>query len=131
LITPGPEEQSEGDLLGQIIITPTPEPTATPSPIEDAVSEMAAATGLNRILILGLTGEDWINLGISLLITLVGIFIIARLIYFILRKITKATSTEYDDIILEDVGDQIRWLIILWIIGFATRRLPFLDPDWK
>lgn len=131
LITSGPEEQSEGDLLGQIIITPTPEPTATPSPIEDAVSEMAAATGLNRILLLGLTGEDWINLGISLLITLVGIFIIARLIYFILRKITKATSTEYDDIILEDVGDQIRWLIILWIIGFATRRLPFLDPDWK
>jgi small-conductance mechanosensitive channel len=131
LITPAPEEQSESDLIGQIIITPTPEPTATPSPIEDAVSEVAATTGLDRVLLLGLTGEDWVNLGISLLITLVGIFIIARLIYFVLRKIAKATSTEYDDIILDAVGAQIRWLIIFWIIGYATRRLPFLDPDWK
>jgi len=131
LITPGPEDQSEGDLLGQIIITPTPEPTATPSPLEDTVSELANATGLDRILLLGLTGEDWVNLGISLLITLVGIFIIARLIYFILRKIAKATSTEYDDIILDAIGDQIRWLIILWSISFATRRLPFLDPNLK
>ena len=131
LITPAPEDLSEGDLVGQILVTPTPELTAPPSPIEDAVSELAAATGLDRILLLGLTGEDWVNLGISLLITLVGIFIISRLIYYILRKIAKATSTEYDDIILDAVGDQIRWLIILWIISFATKRLPFLDPDWK
>jgi small-conductance mechanosensitive channel len=130
-LTSDTEEPSESDLIWQIIITPTPKPTATPSPIEDAVSEVAASTGLDRILLLGLTGEDWVNLGISLLITLVGIFFIARLIYFILRKVAKATSTEYDDIILDTVGDQIRWLIILWIIGYATSRLPFLDPDLK
>jgi small-conductance mechanosensitive channel len=130
-MTPEPEEPGAGDLIGQLIVTPTPEPTATPSPIEDAVSDMAIATGLDRILLLGLTGEDWLNLGISLLITLVGIFIIARLIYFILRKIVEATQNEYDDMILDAVGAQIRWLIIISIVSFATRRLPFLDPEWK
>ena len=129
--TPEPEEPGAGDLLGQLIITPTPGPTATPSPIEEAVSEVAIATGLNRILLLGLTGEDWINLGISLLITFVGIFIAARLIYFILRKIVHATQNQYDDQIFDSVGVQIRWLIIIWIVDFATKRLTFLDPEWK
>ena len=130
-LTPEPDEPIENDLIGQLIITPTPEPTATPSPLEEAVSEVAITTGLNQILLLGLTGEDWVNLGISLLITLVGIFIIARVIYFILRKIAEATQNQYDDQILDAVGAQIRWLIVIWIINFATRRLPFLDPEWK
>jgi small-conductance mechanosensitive channel len=130
-LNPEPEEPGTGDLLGQLIITPTPEPTATPSPLEEAVSEVAITTGLNQILLLGLTGEDWVNLGISLLITLVGIFIIARVIYFVLRKITEATQNQYDDQILDSVGAQLRWLIIIWIVSFATRRLPFLDPEWK
>ena len=130
-LTPGPEEPGPSNLLGQILITPTPEPTATPSPIEEAVSEVSIATGLNRIILLGLTGEDWLNLGISLLITIVGIFIIVRLFYFVLRKIAEATQNQYDDQILGAVGAQLRWLIIIWIVSYATRRLLFLDPEWK
>ena len=45
----------------------TPQPTATPGPVDQVVSNVAETTGLNRVAIFGLTGEDWVNLVISIL----------------------------------------------------------------
>ena len=56
----------------EIISTPIPELTPTPSPIQRTISDIASTTGLNQQVFLGLTGEDWINLGISLLILLLN-----------------------------------------------------------
>ncbi|MBK5108794.1 MAG: hypothetical protein JJE12_11725, partial [Anaerolineales bacterium] len=72
----------------EIVITPTPEKTATPSPIQRSISDFASSTGLNQQVFLGLTGEDWINLGISLLIVLIGTILITRIVHALLRWIT-------------------------------------------
>ena len=74
-VTPEPEATSppEGgesvaadDVLAEIVVSRTPQPTATPGLITEEVSEFAYKTGLARISFLGLAGDDWINLAISI-----------------------------------------------------------------
>ena len=115
----------------QIVTTPTPEPTATPGIIEDAVSDIATATGLDRQIILGLTGEDWVNILISLGIALVGIFIVTRLVYLLLLWIAKRAPGERASIFLKAVQFQIRSFIGIFILQYATNRLIFLSAEFK
>jgi small-conductance mechanosensitive channel len=137
-----PTETSEPDVTGtpsdentpdeeQIIITPTLAPTSTPGPLDEVVAEIAQATGLNRQKVFGLTGEDWINLLISIVIILLGTTLIANLGYRLILRLARATPGEYDDLILESVGKQVRWIIMVAIIQFSTNRLLFLDPEFK
>jgi MscS family membrane protein len=124
--TPGAGSTDE-----EIIITPTPEKTATPSPLQRTISDFARSTGLNRQGIFGLTGEDWINLWISLLIVLVGIYLITRIVHALLRWITGFTPSERDDEFVAVVNNQINLFISVLIFDFATRRLPFIPVVWK
>jgi small-conductance mechanosensitive channel len=124
--TPGEESSDE-----EIVITPTPEKTATPSPIQNTISEFARSTGLNRQVFLGLTGEDWINLGISLLIVLVGTILITRIVHALLRWITRFTPTKRDDEFVVAINNQINLFIAVLILDFATRRLLFIPVFWK
>ena len=103
VVTPG----GEGSTDEEIIITPTPEKTATPSPFQKTISDIARSTGLNRQVILGLTGEDLINLGISLLIVLVGTILITRIVHALLRWITGFTPSKRDDEFVAAVNNQI------------------------
>jgi len=111
--------------------TATPAPTATPSPLEEAVAQVADSTGIDRVFFLGLTGEDWINLGISLLIVVVGYLLGTLLIRRILPAITHRTPTELDDRFLERVGSDLRWLVVVIVLHFATRRLTFVGAGLK
>ena len=136
--TPTPETQvvivpsgGEGSTDDEIIISPTPEKTATPSPIQNTISDIARSTGLNRQAFLGLTGEDWINLGISLLIILVGTILLTRIVHILLRWITRFTSSKRDDEFVAAVRNQINLFISVLVIDFATRRLPFIPVYWK
>ena len=124
--TPGNESTNE-----EIVITPTPEKTATPSPIQNTISDIARSTGLNRQVFLGLTGEDWINLGISLLIVLVGTILITRIVHALLRWLTSFTPSKRDDEFVSAARNQINLFISVLIIDFATRRLLFIPVIWK
>jgi len=124
--TPGEESTNE-----EIVITPTPEKTATPSPLQRSISDFAKSTGLNRQLIFGLTGEDWINLGISFIIVLLGTILITRIVYALLRWITRFTPSKRDDEFVAAVKNQINLFIGVLIFDFATRRLPFIPVHWK
>ena len=115
----------------QIITTPTPQPTATPGPIDRLVADISNATGLNRQVILGLTGEEWINLGISLLVTVLGIFLLTRLVYTLLRFLTRFIPGKHDDEFIRAIKNQIYLIVSVWIIEFATGRLGFLTVEWK
>lgn len=136
--TPSPVAQvvivpqgGEGSTDDEIIITPTPEKTATPSPFQRTISDIAKTTGLNRIKILGLSVEDWINLGISLLFVLVGIYLITRIVHALLSWITRFTPGKRDDEFVAAVKNQINLFIAVLIFDFATRRLPFIPVFWK
>jgi MscS family membrane protein len=124
-----PDETTQEE--SQIIITPTLAPTATPGPIDELVSVLAESSGLNQRKFLGLTGEDWINLIVSLALMLLGIFLIAHLVYAILMRIARASTGKYDDLVLESVGIHIRRFISMMFIQFATNRLMFLNPELK
>lgn len=44
-----------------IVITPTPRPTATPGLIDQSVAEISAETGLDKQVFLGLTGPECLD----------------------------------------------------------------------
>jgi len=115
----------------QIVITPTPQPTATPGPIDRLVADISNTTGLNRQVILGLTGEEWINLGISLLFVILGIVLLTRLVYTLLRFATRYIPGERDDQFIRAIKNQVYLIISVWIIEFATGRLGFLSVEAK
>lgn len=117
--------------IEQVIRTPTPEPTATPGPLVELVDEVAESTSLERTIFLGLSGEDWINLIISILITILGIFVITRVLYMAIRRVVNRTTSKFDDRLLETIGALVQAFFALVIVQFATERLPFLRADLK
>ncbi len=111
--------------------SPTPAPTPTPGVLTEAVSDVTAATGLDKQEVLGLPVEDWINLGISLVFVILGILLGTWLIRSVLRSLVRRTETEFDDLFLEMIGSQLRWLVTVFVVEFALSRLPFLGVDLR
>ena len=120
-VTPSPAPTDE-----EIIITPTPKLTATPSLIDQSVAEISAETGLNRQVFLGLTGEDWINLGISALIFIFGTLILSRIVHYVLGIIFRSTPSKRDNEFFIAIRRQIDLLISLLVLEYATNRLAFI-----
>ena len=114
-----------------IVSTRTPAPTATPGWISEEVSNLTESLGVGGKTLLGLTTDDWINLWISLLSFLLaylaGTWVIRRALPWAVRR----TVTEFDDRLLKAVGPQLRWLVVLTILYFATKRLLFVSAGLK
>lgn len=115
----------------EILVTPTPQPTATPGVISKSVAEISAATGLNLQMFLGLTLEDWVNLMISLLIFVFGSLIISRIVRFVINTIVKSTPGQRDDEFFTAIRKQIDLLIGVLVLNYATNRLSFISVIWK
>ncbi len=114
-----------------VIPTRTPEPTATPGVLAREVTELASKAGLATTEFLGLSVVDWVNLGISLLWVLAGYLLGTCLIKRILPRAVQRTTTGLDDRLLEAISNNIRWLVVLVALQFATVRLTFLSADLK
>jgi small-conductance mechanosensitive channel len=117
--------------LDEVVSTRTPMPTATPGFLAEEVSRIARERGLAGETYLGLTVEDWINLGVSLLIVLAGYLIGSWLIRHVLRRLVKRTTTKIDDRLLEASGPEVRWLVVILVLQFATVRLTFVNASLK
>jgi len=127
----GEEPEDKDTALGDILVTQTPEPTATPDLVAQRVSQFTQATGLAWTSFLGLGADDWINLGVSLLYILLGYLVGTWLSRGLLRWIARRTSTEFGDLFLEAIGPRLRWLVVVLVLSFATKRLTFLDVELK
>ena len=114
-----------------VIITPTPKLTATPSLIDQSIAQISAETGLNRQVFLGLTGEDWINLGISTLIFFFGTLILSRIVHLVLRIIVRSTPGKRDNEFYIPIRRHIDLLISLLVLKYATDRLAFIPVFLK
>jgi MscS family membrane protein len=130
--TPEPPSSTGGtpaptptDLLEGVIITRTPEPTATPGRIEQQVEELAETVGLAQTTFLGLSVANWANLAISLLYVLVGYLIGTALIRFVLPLVVRRTQTHFDDRFLRAIVGDVRWLVVLLALSISTNRLTF------
>ena len=126
--TPAPTATA---LLEGIVETRTPEPTATPGLLAEEVEKLARATGLYTTSFLGLSGTDWINLGASMLFVLVGYGLGTLLIRGLLPSVVRRTPYTLDDKLLQDIGPDLRWLVVIFVVSFATKRLTFLSAEVK
>jgi small-conductance mechanosensitive channel len=113
------------------ILTRTPEPTATPGVIVESVTAVTERTGLAGEEFLGVPVEDWLSLVVTLLIVLAGYLLGTWLIRRVLPRYVRRTQTELDDHLLQSIGPDIRWLVVLVALEFATRQLAFLSPELK
>ncbi len=130
----GESEDSSGEgksILSEMGPTRTPEATATPGPITRQVSKFTAETGLEDITILGLSIEDWINIGLSILIGVIGYLIGTWLVRGLATWVIDRTSSEFGNNLVESIGSSVRWLIVLLALQLATNRLTLLSADLK
>ena len=114
-----------------VIPTRTPQPTATPGMIAQEVTKLAARAGLTATEFWGLSLVDWVNLGLSLLWVLLGYLLGTWLIKSLLPRAVRRTTTGLDDTLLKAISNNIRWLVVLVVLRFATVRLTFLSADLK
>jgi MscS family membrane protein len=121
--------QGEGE--AEIVTTRTPVPTATPGLIAEGVADLTQSLGLARVEFLGLSAEDWINLAISLLTVLVVYLASFWLLRRLLRRIVRRTPSDLDDLVVAGIGPQLRWLLLMAALWFATTRLTFVSADLK
>jgi hypothetical protein len=121
----------EDEATEEIVSTRTPAPTVTPGLLSAAVDEFTASTGLAKKEFLGLSGDDWINLAISALFVLGGYLLANWLIGGVLRRAAERSPSEFDDAVLEAVGPQAKWLIVIISLRFAILRLTFLSSPIK
>jgi MscS family membrane protein len=118
-------------ILEEIIVTRTPEPTITPGVLQQEVEKLVTRAGLTRTQVLGLTVMEWLSLAGSLLLVLAGYLIGTWLIRRVLLRIVRSTPTEFDDRLLEAVGGEVRWLVVLLTLYFGTVRLTFVSAALK
>jgi small-conductance mechanosensitive channel len=135
---PAPEEDQEPaveptptDILEGVVMTRTPEPTATPGRVEQQVEELVDTVGLGRTTFLGLSVVNWVNLAISLLYVLLGYAIGTWLIRRILASVVRRTATAFDDRLLGAIGYDVRWLVVLLSLYLSTTRLTFVSAGLK
>ncbi len=130
--TPQPADAvTEEDKSGLLLDTPTPAPTATPGPITGLVNSITYRSGLSRVTFLGLKVDDWINLGISLIIVLVAVLVLARIIFSLLVRAAGRSKNEYVAFYLKRIQRQITLLVGIFSLQYATVRLAFLSPEVK
>lgn len=132
------------------VVTPTPSPTPTSAlvagveevfdrkplftyegPITRWVSDFAARTGLDVVKILGLTVEDWINLGLSVLIFFLIYLSGNWVIHQGLKRILKRTEIESVEAFLDQISPQISWYVITFALQISLARLSFLSSGFR
>jgi small-conductance mechanosensitive channel len=126
-----PEETQQEQDSDPLLIAPTLAPTATPGVIYTVVGQVVETANLEATRFLGLWVADWINLGISLLLVLLTLTLIARVIFSILKKFARRTTTPLDEIYLDSIKPYLRWLFGVIVLYIATERLQFLSPEIK
>lgn len=135
-LTPSTDE-SGGVIPGSIVdITTqvaerTPVPTATPSRVEREIDRFVQEVGLAGKTFLGFPVENWIDLGISILIILIGYQVGIRLLSGILKWVVKRTDIEFDDAFVDHIIPDLKWLVMLLLTRFAVLRLDFLSDNLR
>ncbi len=125
-----PSAESTGD-PEEIIVERTPEPTSTPDNFTRSIDEFGNSIGADQVIFLGLTGTDWINLGISWLIVLAGYGIGGIVARVIVPRLTRRVPQPFDQELRGVVSPKIRQLFGLFGLWFGTQRLDFLSFELK
>ena len=80
---------------------------------------------------LWLSYADRIDLGISLLFIVATYLLSTWLVRRLLPRLVRRTKTAIDDQLLQVAGSNLRWLAVVLILTFATKRLNFYHSEVK
>jgi len=79
---------------------------------------------------MSLTTEQWIDIGISVVVFLgtafLGRWIIKLIFQRVVRRLTGLTKTTLDDVILDAIAPPLYWLAVIFAFRFALDRLAFV-----
>ena len=114
--------------LVQVAPTRTTVPTATPDAIAEAAEVIAKETGLADTTLLGLSILGWFNLVGSLLLVLAAYLVGTWMIRWLLPRLVARSKTDLDDRLLQVTGNDLRWLVVVLMMRFATTRLVLIGP---
>ena len=124
--TPEPQTEEEaGDTL--VLPSVTPAPTATPDAVTEVIREVTKSLGVQDVEVFRISAEDWIDLGISILLAFIFGTLVSRLVYYVLMRIFARAKNKYAEVFIKQIRSQITLIIL--VIGFqmGTTRLPFID----
>lgn len=111
--------------IAKIVAQRTPVPTPTPGSVEVLIEEMVDEAGWADRSLLGLSAENWIDLGISILIMILGILLGVQLIFGLVRWSINRSKTQFDDHFLNTIERELKWFVALILARFAIVRLDF------
>jgi small-conductance mechanosensitive channel len=106
-----------------------PNPTATPGLIATEIDRRFGQPQTTSFL--GMDTADWVNLLISLIIVAIAFLLGTWLIYWLLAKYVQRTQSTLDNQLYEAIRSNLRWLVVVITLRFATIRLVFLDAGTK
>jgi len=130
-VTAEPDDESDAPELLDNVATRTPMPTVTPGVLIEGVSQITEELGLDQQTVLGLGIDDWIVLGLSILL-IVGAYVLATwLVKRVFPRWARRTETQIDDRLLEIAGKEIHWLVLVIALRIFTTRFVFLSADLK
>jgi MscS family membrane protein len=84
---------------------------------------------------LGLLADQWISLGVSVLMVvaaaILGRWLLDLVLGRLVQGLTQRTSTSLDDSLLTAVRPPLYWLLVLLVLKAALARLDFLPGSWQ
>lgn len=113
------------------IVTRTPLPTLAPGPVEEFLIGITESTEIAEGTFLGLSVEDWISILNAVLLVLISWTLGVWLVRILIRFVIQRTPTQVDDEFFKLVDPQIKLLVMIFGLYFATRGLGVLsDTLW-
>ena len=130
-----PEPQSTiGAAAGDVastVTSRTPVPTPTPSRVDQKINQFTESVGIAGDTFLGLSVNDWINIIISVLIVLLGYLLGGSVLTRVLRWFVGRTGMTLDDKLLNDIGEELQWMVVIVFARYAVMRLEFITGGFR
>jgi len=124
--TPEPQTDEEAG-VPLVLPTATHAPTATPDVVTELIRQVSQNLGVQEVTVLTISAEDWIDLGISLLLVFIFGSLLSRLVYSVLIRIFTRTENKYAVVFIEQSRRQITLIILVIGIYIGTSRLTFIN----
>lgn len=125
---PGLPSGAGGDASAEPLLpTRTPLPAPTAGAVTEGIASRLGDGDPNALGPLGITVEQWVSVGISLLLALGGVLVGAVLLGWLFRRVTRRTSEGFGTRVRGYVGWQARALVVVLSLHLALRRLPLVE----
>ena len=126
--TPAPQSTagSAAAEVASTVLARTPVPTPTLNVVDQRINEFTAAAGIADETFLGLSTTDWINIALSALIMLFGYLLGGRMLTRGLHWVVRRTDITSDDELMNQIGQELNWFVLLVFARFAVMRLDFI-----